>query len=173
MKVLKTILLCGVSFLVAATVTCFLRAKYNCLPDLKESYAFGYADNVDRYSFLQYSQAGPEQGKVALLQYIKLLDRIRRENIIYPQNLLHRDFALTYLRLYRIESAAGDALAANDYMKSAQKELIAQGAKEQQVSSKALTKLIEARESREAELYNQMTVSAGPKNSDTSKEKFQ
>lgn len=173
MKVLKTILLCGLCFLVAATVTCFLRAKYSRLPSIRTSFAYDYADNLDRYSFLQYSQAGPEQGKVALLQYIKLLDRIRRENIIYPQNLLHRDFALTYLRLYRIESAAGYVLAADDYMKSAQKELVAQGAKEQQVSPEALTKLIEARESREAELYNQVTVSAGPKNSDTSKEKSQ
>ncbi len=173
MKFLKTILLCGVCFLVAATVTCVLRAKYKWLPDLKESYAFDYANNVERYSFLQYSQVGPEQGKVALLQYIELLDRIRRENIIYPQNLLRRDFALTYLRLYRIEFAAGNASAADNYMKSAQRELLAQGAKEQQVSPEALTKLIEERESREAQLYNQTTVSAGPKNPDSSKEKSQ
>lgn len=168
MKFLKIILLCGACFLVAATVTCILRVTYRWLPDLKESYAFDYADNVERYSFLQYSQAGPEQGKKALLQYIELLERIRRENITYPQNLLHRDLALTYLRLYRIESTAGNTSTADNYMKSAQKELLAQGAKEQQVSPEALTKLIEAREFQEDELYDQTPASGGPKKSNTS-----
>ncbi|MFZ0213512.1 MAG: hypothetical protein WBE20_05910 [Candidatus Acidiferrales bacterium] len=160
MKFLKTILLCGMCFLVAATATCVLRAKYGWLPSLKASYASDYSENVGRYSFLQYNQAGPEQGRTALLQYLNLLERIRRENIDYPKNQLHRDFALTYLRLYRIESAAGNASASDNFMKSAQKELLAVGAKEQRVSPEVLAKLIETHDSKMDQLYNE--TDSGP-----------
>jgi len=37
-----------------------------------------------------------------------------------PPNLLNRDFGLTYLLLYRIESTAGNCVAADEFMRSAQ-----------------------------------------------------
>jgi hypothetical protein len=169
MKRLKTVLLCCICFLAAAAVTCFLRAKYGWLPDLKATYAYAYIGNVQRYSFLQYNQATPEQGRAALLQYLNLLERIRSEHIAYSANLLHRDFALTYLRLYRLESAAGNSSTADNYMKSAQKELLAQGAQEKQVSAEALAKLIAARELRESEVYNNTRAPVQEKKTEPSK----
>lgn len=92
MKHLKSALLCILCFLMAAAATCFLRAKYHSLPDTRALYAYDYVSNVDRYSFLQYNQSGADQGRTALLQYLKLLQRIRRENIDYPSNLLPPQF---------------------------------------------------------------------------------
>lgn len=164
MKHLKSALLCILCFLMAAAATCFLRAKYHSLPDTRALYAYDYVSNVDRYSFLQYNQSGADQGRTALLQYLKLLQRIRRENIDYPSNLLHRNFALTYLRLYRMESSVGNASAAHSDMNLAQRELLAQGAKEQQVSAETLAKLIAARETKEAEIYNNTPNSTEARN---------
>jgi hypothetical protein len=56
--------------------------------------------------------------------------------------------------LYRLESAAGNGAAADGYMRSAQIELSALGWKEEQVSTEALKKDIETRESNEAQYYN-------------------
>jgi hypothetical protein len=169
MKRLKTVLLCCICFLAAAAVTCFLRAKYSWVPDLKVMYAYAYVGNVQRYSFLQYNQANPERGKTALLQYLELLERIRSEHIAYSPNRLHHDFALTYLRLYRLESAAGNSSTADNYMKSAQKELLAQGAQEKEVSTEALARLIAARELKESELYNDTPIPIEEKKPEPSK----
>lgn len=157
MKTLKTILFCftcALAFLLAAAISCALRAKYSSLPKLRTEYAYMYVANVEEYSFLQYNQASPEQGREALLEYLKLLQQIRDEQITFPQTFLHREFGLTYLRLYRLESAAGSLAIADDYMKSAQKEWSEVGWKADDVSSEALSKLIETRESREKKLYN-------------------
>jgi hypothetical protein len=167
-KTLKTILFCSACalvFLLGAAGSCALRAGYSSVPKVKTEFAYMYASNLDQYSLLQYNQAGPDQGREALLIYLKLLQRIRDEHIQYPQALLHSDFGLTYLRLYRLESAAGNSTAADDYMKSAQKEWSQLGWKNDDVSPEALRKMIETRESSEQKLYNnsgiQMTVAQG------------
>src|SRR5690348_7744944 len=173
MKYLRTIVLYGGCFLLAAAATCVFRTKYSTLPRVRTSLAFNYADNVRRYSFLQYTQAGPQQGKTALLQFVNLLQRIRHENIIYPANELHNDLALAYLRVYRIESATGDEATANNYMKSAQEELLAEGAKRQRVSTEALAKLVEAHDAREAAFYNQTEIPSDQNKSDAPIEKHE
>jgi hypothetical protein len=145
---------CLLAFLLAAVVSCALRAKFQSLPEVKASYARMYAENLDRYSFLQYNQASSDQGKAALLEYIKFLQRIRAERIEFPPNLLRYDFGLTYLRLYRLELAAGDPASANRDMQSAQKELSGLGWKQEDLSTDALAKQIQTRESAEAKLYN-------------------
>jgi hypothetical protein len=146
--------LCTLVFLVAAATTSISRAKYRAIPRLKTEFAYLYAGILERYSFLQYSQAGPDQGKEALLRYLKFLEQIRDEPIQYPPNLLNRDFGLTYLRLYRLESTAGNSVAADEFMRSAQVAWSAVGWKSDEVSVASLQKLIEARESEERKLYN-------------------
>ncbi len=156
MKTPKTILwcfTCGLVFLLAGAVSCALRAKYSSVPKVKSAFAYEYAANLEQYSFLQYSQANSEQGRVALLDYLRLLQRIRDEQITFPQTTLHRDFGLTYLRLYRLESTAGNPAIADQFMKSAQQEWPL-GWKTEDVSSEALNKLIEKRELNERKLYN-------------------
>jgi hypothetical protein len=50
-------------FLVAAATTSISRAKYRAIPRLKTEFAYLYAGILERYSFLQYSQAGPDQAR--------------------------------------------------------------------------------------------------------------
>jgi hypothetical protein len=78
---------CLLVFLLTAAASCFLRAKHRSVPDLKSEYAYLYAGNLERYSFLQYNQASPEEGRAALLQYLKLLQRIKDEHINFPRSL--------------------------------------------------------------------------------------
>lgn len=161
MKVLRNILfylVCATVVLVAAVGSCAFRAKYSLVPKLRSTDAYMYATNLDRYSFLQYDQAGPDQGRRALLEYLKLLDRIRGEKIEYPQVTLHRDFGLTYLRLYRLELADGNPSAAGNYMKSAQEEWSALGWKD--VSAETLTTYLETLECKEQKLYNTTGIQA-------------
>lgn len=145
---------CLLAFLLAAATSCLLRARFRSVPELKATYAYMYAANLEHYSFLQYNQADSDQGKAALLEYVKLLERIQAESIQYPPNLLHHDFGLAYLRLYRLELAAGDLTSANRHMQLAQKELSELGWKQADLSTEALAKQIETRESNEAKLYN-------------------
>ena len=145
--------------MLTATATCLLRAKHRSVPDLRSQYAYLYAGNLERYSFLQYNQANPEEGRAALLQYIKLLQRIIDEHINFPPVTLHGDFGLTYLRLYRLESAAGNGAIADGYMASARREFSSLKWKEEDLSTEALKKLIETRESNESKLYNRETQS--------------
>lgn len=120
---------------------------------LRADFAYMYSGILQQYAFLQCSQTDDEQGKKAQLQYLALLQRIRNEGIKYPQNQLHGDAGMAYLRLYRIESTAGNASAAADNMRSAQKEFSALGWNDKQISADALAKLIETREANEAKLY--------------------
>lgn len=167
MKTLRTAIFglgCLLIFLLTAAASCLLRAKHRSVPDLKSEYAYLYAGNLERYSLLQYNQASPEEGRAALLQYLKLLQRIKDEHINFSPVTLHRDFGLTYLRLYRLESAAGNGAVADGYMASAQREFSSLKWKEEDVSTEALKKDIETRESNEAKLYNretQTTTTAG------------
>ena len=157
MKVLKKIFFvfgCALIFLLSAALSCVLRARYSSVPKQKAEFAYMYAANLEQYSFLQYNQAGPEQGRESLLQYVQLLQRIRDEHIEFPPNTLHRDFGLTYLRLYRLESSAGNSAEAAGYLKASQTEWAALGWKAEDVSPEALTKLIAKRESNEARIYN-------------------
>lgn len=154
MKTARFCMLCLLTLLLVAVGTCAARARYRSLRQLRSEYAGMYLDNLSRYSFLQYSQAGPDQGRAALEQYLALLQRIRAERIPYPASTLHADFGLTYLRLYRLESSAGNLAVAKDYMRSAQKEFAAMGWKSDSTSDAALSKLIQTREANEAKLYN-------------------
>ncbi len=157
MKIMKTArfcMLCLMALLLAAVASCAVRARYRSLQRLRAEYAALYLGNLSRYSFLQYSQAGPDQGRTALKQYLALLQRIRAERIPYPARTLHADCGLTYLRLYRLESSVGNLAAAKDYMRSAQKEFAALGWKSDSTSETALSKLIRIREASEARLYN-------------------
>jgi hypothetical protein len=139
-------------FLLAGVACCAIRAKYRCLPMVRAGLAPAYVAFFRDYSFLQYRQAGGEQGETALLGYLGILQKIRDEGIDYPQNSLRFDSGLTYLRLYRLELAAGNTPQASEYLKSAQKELTRLGWKD--VSTETLIKNISAREAGEAKLYN-------------------
>jgi len=155
MKVLNTLLFClacVLVFLVTAAVSCGIRAKYGALPKLRASSASFYAGFLGEYSFLQYNQAGGEQGRRALLVYQGELQKIQNEKIRYPERTLHFDSALAYLRLYRLEVAANNLTKADEYLRSAQKELSILGQKD--VSREHLIKAIETREADEARLYN-------------------
>jgi hypothetical protein len=174
-KILRTALFslgCLLTFLLAAAASCSLRARYHYVPKLKSMYAYEDAGNLDRYSFLQYNQAGPEEGRAGLQQYLRLLQRIQDEHINFPSVSLHRDLGLTFLRLYRLESAAGNDATADGYMKSAQREFSSLGWKEENVSTEALKKDIETRELNEAKLYNpEMQVPARAEKQGQSQEK--
>lgn len=173
-KILNTTLFCFaclLAFLLAAAVSCALRAKYSALPSIRAELADMYAANMQNYSFLQYRQASPDQGTIALLLYLKLLQRIKDQGIRYPESTLHFQSGLAYLRLYRLESIAGDSTAAGGYMRSAQKECSALGWKD--VSTESLVKLIETRELNEAKLYNssELPVPTAEEKPEKSKEK--
>jgi hypothetical protein len=155
-KIIKTLLFCFACllvFLATGAMSCVVRAKYSTIPMLKADFAYMYSGSLQRYALLQSSQTDDQHGKKAQLLYLTLVQRIRNEGIKYPQNQLHGDAGMAYLRLYRIESTAGNFTAAADYMKSAQKEFSALGWKDERISSDALAKLIEARETNEAKLY--------------------
>lgn len=153
MKVLRTILFllgCFLVFLVSGAISCALRAKYRTTPLWRSSSAYMYVAVLDRFAFLQYNQANPQQGKAALLKYLKLMQRIRNEQIRFPEDTLHYNSGLTYLRLYRLESSVGDLPAADAAIRSAQEEVHFLGWKD--VSREFLQKNIETREATEAML---------------------
>ncbi len=155
MKVLKTLLFCsacGLVFLLLAVFSCAIRVKYSALPKLRASSASSYARFLEGYSFLQYNQAGAEQGKTALLVYLGELRKIQNEKIEYPEKSLHFDSALTYLRLYRLELVASDSTKAEEYLSLAQNEFLMLGQKK--ISTESLIKAIEKREIDEARIYN-------------------
>jgi len=155
MKVVKFILFCFACllvFLVIGAASCTIRVKYRDLPKVRASLAYSYAAFFGEYSFLQYNQVGGKQGKKALLDYLGILQRIQNEKIKYPEKALHFYSDLTYLRLYRLEVAAGNSAKADEYIKSAQNELAILGRKD--VSAENLIRSIEAQEADEARLYN-------------------
>jgi hypothetical protein len=164
MKVLKSIFFCFVcllAFLVAGAASCTIRAKYWGIPKVRASLASSYAGLFGEYSFLQYNQAGAEQGKAALLDYLGLLDRIQNERIQYPRYTLHFDAGLTYLRLYRLEMAANKPAEAGEYLRSAQKEFASSGMRGD-LSSETLAKNIAVREAGEAKRYNKVEGTTVP-----------
>jgi len=155
MKAVKIILFCFACllvFLVTGAVCCGIRAKYWDLPNVRASLAYSYTSFFGEYSFLQYNQAGGEQGKTALLDYLGILHRIQNEKIKYPEKALHFYSDLTYLRLYRLEVASNNSVKAAEYVRSAQNELAILGQKD--VLATNLIKSIEAQEAYEAKLYN-------------------
>lgn len=165
MKVLKTVLFCFsclLAFLLAAGVSCALRAKYRSIPALRTQFAYMYAGNLAHYSFLQYNQAGSDQGRTALLQYLSLLQRIRNEHIEYSARTLHLNFVLTYLDFYRLESTAGNSAAADGYMKDAQREWSALGWKNQDASMEAFKKLNQSLQASEAQFSSGGDLRAPP-----------
>jgi len=97
------------------------------------------------------------------LLYLDVLKRIERGGAALPETTLHFELALTYLRLYRLELAAGNPASADEYMRSAQKENLALGWKEADASAEALARIIATRETNEAKLYNSNDAkSSGP-----------
>ncbi|MHB8755883.1 MAG: hypothetical protein ACYC92_13150 [Candidatus Acidiferrales bacterium] len=162
MKILKAILFCFgcfLAFLLAAGVSCALRAKYSLVPKLRTEFAYMYADNLAHYSFLQYNQAGSDQGRTALLQYLNLLQRIRNERIPYSARTLRLNFILTYLHLYRLESSAGNSTAADNYIKSAQKEWTDLGWKNEGSSIEAFKRLNQSLRTSEAQFSGKVDLS--------------
>ncbi len=135
-----------------AVGSCAIRVKYSALPKLRGSSASFYARFLEGYSFLQYNQASAEEGKTALLVYLGELQKIQNEKIEYPKKSLHFDFALTYLRLYRLELVASNSTKAEEYLSSAQNEFSMLG--QTNVSTESLIKAIEKREIDEARIYN-------------------
>jgi len=143
---------CALVFLATAAVSCGIRTKYYALPNMRAGSAALYADLLREYYFLQYNQAGDEQGKVALLEYIAFLEKTRTQIKNYPARNLHFNLALTYLRLYRLETASSNHAKANEHLQAAQREFTILGQKD--ISADQLIKDIETRESNEAKLYN-------------------
>ncbi|MGH9827255.1 MAG: hypothetical protein ACREDR_28840 [Blastocatellia bacterium] len=144
MKIFKTALFCCMClliFLLAATLSCMLRAKYTSIPAIRTDFAYMNDSNWAHYSFLQYSQADPNRGRTALLQYLNLLRRIRSEHVQYSAKTLHLEFVLTYLHLYRLESTASHSVLADGYMKAAQSEWSVLAWKDEKTSIAAFNKL--------------------------------
>ncbi|MDE3170418.1 MAG: hypothetical protein KGL75_09760 [Acidobacteriota bacterium] len=162
MKILKTALLCICSFLFAAVASGVLRARYGCVPSFKSQYASLYESNLARYALLQANQADANDGRAALLQYIGFLQGIRRQDIRFPERRLHYDLGLAYLRLFRLEKAAGDAQLASSHMRIAQQELTSLGWKKEDLSADALEKSIDKRQAAEDELYGSQTPLPNP-----------
>jgi hypothetical protein len=156
MKVLKGIIFCFASvgvFLVAGALTCAVRAKYRTVPELKSRVAYSCAGLVADYSFLQYNQAGGEQGKSALQENLEVLHKIQLEKIRYSPNKLHSDYGLTYLRLYRLELAEHEPTEAAAYMTSALREFASVPWKGD-LSAEGLANAIATREDSENKNYN-------------------
>ena len=161
MKVFKRILFCfgclGM-FLIAGVLSCAIRAKYRCVPELKSTLAYSYADLVSDYSFVEYNQADSQRGELAMLNYLEVLRKIQSEKIHYPQNKLHFECGLTYLRLYRIELAENKTAEAASYMTSAQDEFAALGWNKEALSADNLAKRLSSREASENKNFNNMQV---------------
>jgi len=154
---LRTALFCIFAFLVAAGAACILRARYASVPDTESSYAMSDESNLARYSFLQASQADTSDGRVALVEYVNLLKRIRREGLKFPEKRLRYDLGLAYLRLFRLELLAGNSQAADSYMKLAQQELSSLGWKKDDLATAALEESIDKQEAAEEKLYGSGT----------------
>jgi hypothetical protein len=143
---------CALVFFATAVVSCGIRTKYYALPTMRAGSAAFYADLLGEYSFLQYNQARDRQGKAALLEYLAFLGKTQTQKTNYPTKSLHFNSALTYLRLYRLETAANHSAKANEYLQAAQGELRILG--QTDISAEHLIKTIETREGNEAKLYN-------------------
>jgi hypothetical protein len=143
---------CALVFLVTAAVSCGIRTKYYSVPNTRAGSAALYADLLQEYYFLQYNQAGDEQGKAALLEYIAFLEKTQTQVTNYPASDLHFNLALSYLRLYRLEMTANNPAKASEYLQAAQRENAMLGGKD--ISVEQLIKAIKIRESDEAKLYN-------------------
>jgi len=155
LKILKIFLFCVgclFAFLTVTAASCAFRVRYGSLARLNTSMAYSYADLFGTYSLLQYNQAGGEQAKKAVLDYLESLKKMRDQGIQDPKNILHFDFAISYLRLYRLEMAAANSVKAEEYLTSAQTEFSSMGRKD--ASREFLIKFIETQEAREAKLYN-------------------
>jgi len=155
MKFLKSVLFCMACVLVfalAAVATSSMRAGRWVMPKLRANLAYSYASLFGDYAFLQYNQADTEQAKAALLDYLGILQKIRRQGTQYPERTLHRDLGITYLRLYRLNLAANRPSEAMADLKSAQEEFSGGGLKD--FSAESLVKQLDEREAGEAKLYN-------------------
>jgi hypothetical protein len=155
MKAVRMILFCFAClmvFLVVGAATCTIRAKYRYVPNVRANLAYSYAAFFSDYALLQSNQAGGDQGKTALLQYLGILQRFQNEKIKYPEKILHLYSELTYLRLYQLEVDTNNPVKADQYLKSAENELAILGHRE--ITPEKLIKYIQAKEAYEAKLYN-------------------
>jgi hypothetical protein len=174
MKALRTIFFCFACllvFLAAGAATSSIRAKYTYLPNVRASLAYSYARLFDEYSLLQSNQAGPEQGKTALLEYLRVLQHLQNGKVEYPGNILHLYTEVTYLRLYQLEMTTNNSAKATEYLNSAESQLALLGHKD--IPPNQLIKYIQAREAAEEKLYNgdkKLTESAFEQKSQALKE---
>lgn len=155
MKAIRFISFCLGCVLVsvaAGAATCVIRAKYWYLPNVKANLAYSYAGFFSEYAVLQSNQASAQDGKTALLQYLGILQRFQSEKIGYPENLLHLYSGQTYLRLYRLEVVTKNPAKADEYLRSAERELAIQGHKE--ITPEQLIRYTQALEASEAKFYN-------------------
>jgi hypothetical protein len=156
MKIVRTVLFClayVLVFFLAALVTSGLRVR-RVLPQLKSASAYQYAGLIGDYAFLQYNQAGSEQGREALLEYADVLQQIRADGTQVPDRVLNFQLGLTHLRLYRLAEATRDSARANDYLSAARKEMSSVGHKD--VSTEELIEATQKREAEEARLYKKV-----------------
>jgi hypothetical protein len=155
MKAVKRILFifaCLGMFLIAGTITCGIRTKYRSLPAMRATVAYSYAELIEDYSFLQYNQASPERGKIALMHNLDVLRKIQNERIPYNQDHLHAQIGLTYLRLYSVELAENNGGESSRYLTEAQKELVIAHYTGDS-SSAALAKIIATRDASEDKYF--------------------
>jgi hypothetical protein len=145
---------CMLLFFLAAAITCGIRAKYRAIPWFQMNTDFSAMLLEADSSFLQYNQAGGEAGTEALLGYLGTLQKIQRSDKRFPQNKLHFEIGLTYLRLYRSAEAAGRPDQANSYLESAQWEFTKLGWQKESLSTQSLIKSLQTREAAEAKFYN-------------------
>lgn len=156
-KIVLSCLLGLIVFLVTGAAVSAIRIKYRSLPEARGILAYFYSSFVSEYAFLQYNQAGGEQGRKALLDYLQVIQEIRERKMQTRQDRLHYEYGLTCLRLYRLEMAANKPAEAENYLRSAQQELSSAGLKD--VSAEQLIKSMETREAGEAKLYNSSGLS--------------
>ena len=139
--------------MLSALITCAITAERRYIPLIKSKDARMYLQNLRDFAFLQYTQAGPDQARAAMLVYLGGLKRVQDEKIPYGQNAMHYDAGLAYLRLYRLESAAGNSEVADEDLRAAQKQFADLGWKPDQFSVDALIKASESREAQERKTY--------------------
>ncbi len=147
--------------MLSALIACAITAERRYIPLIEYKDARMYLQNMRDYAFLQYTQAGPDQARAAMLVYLGGLKRVQDEHIPYPRNAMHYDSGLAYLRLYRLESSVGNRDAADADMRRAQEEFSGLGWKPDQFSVDALIKASESREAQERKTY--VDIGGSPK----------
>ncbi len=118
--------------------------------ELKAACATAYLSFYGDYAYLQYKHANTESARQALHGYLDSVSGFESEKLPQMNRELAFDSGLTYLRLYRLETAANDTAEADRYMKLSEPEFASLGWKD--TSKSGLQKFIETREKNELPL---------------------